>query len=535
MAKAKREPVQRSAGATTAPKPAKPSKPVKPPMPGKPVKAAKEAPASSPSAPDSKQSRSGGDSISSLPVIYPHISVNGVAIPEAALKITPDQAKQLLGWETEADYYNRLRETDPRVERSACEFGTNFLLVDEEGNKVRCDSNKHNRPLTESWCRALAQDILNRHWRLNLETIIVSRTGQVDSGQHRLIALILASQIWKGKNHSYWLQKWSEEPYILSLVACGGSDDQAIISTLDNVKPRSLADVFFTSDRFSDKRADQKRLGCLMLDSAVKFLWKRTSSSHSESSEKYATTAASIEFLDRHLHLLDHVKYILDINEERAISKLALRPGECAGMLYLMASSESDPDTYLAEDPKSEKCLDWENEADAKRFWKEVVDDTALLKPLRMALSSLVDPETGEDGRKEEKICVLAKAWDCFVNHRPLSLEEIRPEYRQDAEGRYHMIHPQPFGGIDFGDPRHKDIEDEDSTPMDKMTLEERKEIERTRRREEMRERILADRKRREEASSMKSSDPTHTASADLDVIEDMEMEDAEIEDDFPE
>lgn len=411
-------------------------------------------------------------------VIWPEIAINGVPIPEDSLKITVSWAKEALGWETEADLYNRERERDPKYSRAACDYGDDYLLIDEQSNKVRCRHNADNRPFTESWARKLCQDILNGHWKFNMENIIISRTGKILSGQHRLIALVLAGQMWAGKGKLFWSTKWPEEPYILSFVATGGSEDQDVINTLDLVKPRSFSDALYTSALFRDLNLTRKRRERVMrmIQSAVKFLWKRTIPTHNMSSEIYTTNSALTDFMDRHKRILDFVRYMFDLDTDNVLSNNVISPGQAAAICYLQASSESNPDDYLALESKHEGCLSWDNEKKARRFWEEIVKDTALFKPLRTGLAALTNPETGAKGREIERLCLLCKAWALFLQDMPISVEAILPDYDEDEDGNKHLSTESKrvtFGGIDFGEPfKEKKGKEEDED--DNLTPEQR-------------------------------------------------------------
>lgn len=417
-------------------------------------------------------------------VKYPTICINGIEIPEDSLKITVEDAKIALGWETEADYFNREKEEHPKTSREACSFGDDFLLEDEQKNKVRCWNNAENRPFYESWARSLAQDILKRQWRCNLETIIISKTGRILSGQHRLVGLVLAGQLWAGKNKNLWARYWDEEPYIMSLVATGGSEEQEVVNTLDNVKPRSLGDIFFTSPLFADLNTKQRKEASRMLDTAVDFLMYRTKPSRESDAYKYQTHSTEIEFLDRHKKLLEYLRYMLKVNEERVLSAkpYKLRPGICAAILYLMASSESDPDTYLAAEPPSEEVLNFENEAKALRFWDELVKGTALFEPLKVAFTQLAatiraDEDNTEDAKPFEKRILLANAWALFLDDQPMYLEDIQPQLGTKEDGTKFISEWPTFGGIDWGE--QKKIPDDEQ----EMTEEQKRAAERERNR----------------------------------------------------
>jgi len=402
------------------------------------------------------------------PIRYPEIRVNGVVIPEKNLRISVAKAKELLGWETEADYEARKKKADPKISDSACKFGDEFLLTDYEGNKVRCWHNAHNRPFTKSWAEAICQDILNHKWKLNCETIIISKTAVDLSGQHRLVGLVLAGQKWAGKTRDFWQKKWEEEPYILSLVVTGASEDQEVVNTLDNVRPRSLSDIFYTMDTFAGLAPDLKEESCNMTAQAIKFLWDRTNPSRDATSELvFKTQAAYLEFFDRHKRIAEFVKHIFNLNRRRELSKdpIQLNPGVCAGIAYLMATSSSDLEAYIQSDPPSEKVLEWANEEKALKFFEELSKNEPPLRPVRAGLKSLATRE--EDGEEIQekvpslpKICLLSKAWGLYLNDQPITPEGVIPRYSYDEDGnREDLIEKDlTFGegenlGIDYGHP----------------------------------------------------------------------------------
>jgi hypothetical protein len=98
------------------------------------------------------------------PVKYPTRTAE-VRLVETGNPIDATLAKELLGWE----------ELDDSAD--------NYLLTDEDGKKIQCVNNAHNRPFNETWARTLAQDILNGHWRDNGEAIVIGKSGQVLSAR----------------------------------------------------------------------------------------------------------------------------------------------------------------------------------------------------------------------------------------------------------------------------------------------------------------------------------------------------------------
>lgn len=412
-------------------------------------------------------------------VIYPEVLAS---ICDGENAITAEKAKGLLGWETEGQYLERQSAGKKLTEKDKERLVATFkpLFKDEEGNKVRCWNNSRNRPYGDSWARQLAQDILNRNWAgpttmpgetVNGETIVISRTGQVESGQHRLIGLVLAYQIWL-KQKSYWESKWPTEPIIETIMVYGVSESSKVLQTLDNVKPRTLDDVFYTSELFNDLDSPEKKECSRMLAKAITLLWRRTGAGKNPLSHShYQTHSESKEFVDKHPRILKALVHIFKANNERAISGLRLSPGQSAGLLYLMGCSSSDGDAYRNMEVRDESLLDWGNWKKACDFWTDLVKDK--LPAVRTALGLLVDEDTQTGGRLTEKFAILAKAWGTYLELADVSTmttEDLQLEYHTNDKGIMKLINCPDFAGIDTGEP-HSDTT-QDPTPEE---LEQRK------------------------------------------------------------
>jgi hypothetical protein len=87
------------------------------------------------------------------------------------------------------------------------------------------ERNTHNRRLDKNTVRKYVRDILNGDWMLNGETIIRSKSGVLQNGQHRLEAI-----------------KESGETVPLIVVTLA-TDDEMVLATIDTGKPRTNADV----------------------------------------------------------------------------------------------------------------------------------------------------------------------------------------------------------------------------------------------------------------------------------------------------
>lgn len=436
-------------------------------------------------------------------VIYDKPSVN-VCIGDKAL--TAEVAKQLLGWrEVESDFYH---------------------LKDYEKNRVWLEHNARNRPFDEDWSRSIAQDILQHHWQFNMENIIVGRTGLVLSGQHRLVGLILASQMWAAQPH--WKDKWDKEPSIDVTIALGASEEPHVVRTFDNVKPRSPADVFFTDEKlfatFAPK--DRKEL-CQIMDKAVRTLWYRTGA-HNNAWTPHRTNSESVDFVERHKRLPLAVKHLWEDSKAGKLAKYLSTLGYASALLYLMGASASDGVKYRAADELSEKKINFANWDKALEFWTLLASDSPTMKAVKEARRPLAQGEwdgyifvrrgTGQDrdtvngGTIHERLACLCKAWSRFVNGQKIRAEDLLTEedYKIKEDGAQLFVSFYDVSGIDLGDTvsqRSKDkeqdeLEEEGSEPSEEE-IEARKKAEQERKREA----LLANRSARKVSDSNPNPD----------------------------
>lgn len=412
-------------------------------------------------------------------VKYPKINVNGIEIPEANLRFSLKQIKQILGWETETEYKERMLkkpgitvvdlekgiilDTDgqEKLLAFADEDWQHLKLYNLAGEKVICWNDMKNRPFDLQWANQLGQDMLNKEFRLNCENVIIGETGMVTSGQHRLIGFVLAvEQYYKNKDH--WSTIWAEEPYLVTLMAFGASEDQKTLQTLDNTKARTLADTFYTSDIFENKSPQERRELSKALDNAVDLLWKRTHAS--ETWDKYQTHSASRDFLDRHQSLTRCVKHCVEENGNRGLTLLKVSPGQLAALQYLMASCASDGNAYIdpANAHRNEDAMRFEHWEKSEEFVSGLAAVGLLkpdqlnrehhaLAPVREAIKRLVNPDTEKEGNPIEKRYIITKAWNLYVKDEPIDVESIFPKY-VTVEEDIQLADWPDVGGIDWGD-----------------------------------------------------------------------------------
>lgn len=375
-------------------------------------------------------------------VIYPTICCNGVEVPQKNLRINIAMARALLGWEDEGAYAERIMRERNAISKERFYYwppnkvppglednpdkAPEWLFKDLGGNKVVLTNNVGNREFKLPHCMSLAQDILNRRWKFNGESIIVGKTGITISAQHRLVALCLAGQIWGGVDHDKWLSKWPSEPWIEALVVTGVDEDDDTIRTIDNVLPRTLKNVVETSPIFADLRPQAKRECSRMMSAAIDLLWLRTGAGATiNGATTYRTHSVEMDFVANHPRLADCVRHmhIENTGEGRAISVLEISAGQASTMLYFMGSAATPGDAYRdvpTPMDRNEASLDWQLWDKAKEFWFMLAADKPAMTPLRQALQ-FVHPDTGKKKSAAEKHAILAKAWGCFLKGHKLS------------------------------------------------------------------------------------------------------------------
>jgi hypothetical protein len=326
-------------------------------------------------------------------------------------------------------------------------FGDVYHCKDAFGNKVRANYNANNRSFDDTWCEDLEHTLLSGQWAgpltipgetVNGETIRISRYGRVLSGQHQLTAVWRADQKLQKLRAAGAVDKypfWKDKvPFPLpgvvleTLVVVGLSEDPRVLMTIDYCKPRTLADVFYTSPLFRTKSGSERKELSRMLSAATDLLWTRTDT------KGYKTHPEAVAFVERHKRLLKCVEHIFAENDPagRHISKLGLSPGQCAAMYYLMACSgdETDGDAYRNGFPPSETVtdaegkhvLDWSLWDKARDFWVEFAGSQEFL-PVRTALTMLMvstpdsEENQGMGGKAPEKLAIISKAWERYKDH----------------------------------------------------------------------------------------------------------------------
>ena len=352
--------------------------------------------------------------------------------------LTVDLAKEYLGWEV-------VGKDDP--------FPGKFFMTDELGNKVRLHNNMTNRPYAHAWALTLAQKHLMRQWKLNGEPIIIDNLGNVQSGQHRLVSLVLAEQVRTGPKAPYWRQYWDGPVTMETMMVFGIKPDDDVVNTIDTGKSRSLTDVIFRSDLFRDRDVGNRKELSRLCDYAVKFVWARSGQGNNAFHNR-RTHEEFLGYLARHPRLVEAVVHVHKEDSDGAIGKY-LPAGAAAGLFYLCATSGTDRNAYKAVDPPSEEAVDFSRWEWASDFWVRLTSGSADFDPVRAALAALVDEHTGKEPTREMKLAVLALAWNEWIaGGDGLTEDNLKPRFEPYEPGdARHLAETPSVGGIDLGDP----------------------------------------------------------------------------------
>lgn len=362
--------------------------------------------------------------------------------------LTVARAKELLGWkEHEAETPNHVPE-----------------LFDLTQKYVTMEHNTNNRYLTSSWVLTLRQEHLRKKWRLNGETIVIGKYGNVLSGQHRLIGLIIA-EIERLADPDKYTDWWTDEITMDTILVFGVDESDDMFKTLNCGKPGTLAEVLFRSEHLAKFKPSQRKAAARIADYAVRLMWHRTGAGV----DAYAlrrTHAESIDFIERHPSLIKCVKHIYEEDQEKSIGRF-ITPGTAAGLMYLMASSQSDKEAYLADRREKVLKIDPKLMSKAIEFWTLVSGSGDEFKEFRKAMGRLNDYEVCMGGTQAEKIGTVVKTWNEFVEGNGLRPKNLELLYAHEDDGSKKLMELPLVGGIDIGDPKDADLDDDSITEED--------------------------------------------------------------------
>ena len=370
-------------------------------------------------------------------IVYDDVDVLLFRVGSEQGPIYEQTAKDILGWQDNSE---------------GQDFGTDYLLTDYDGKKVRCSFNQDNRPFGKALCEGWASDILHRKWEFNGETIIIDETDQLQQGQHTLIGLVLACQV-RRKDPAKWERYWKpdEEIYIEKLVVVGISSADRVINTIDSGKSRTDSDVIFRSDLFRDLVSKDRKKVSRVCALASRLLWLRTGQNMHQIGKSRSHTYM-MKFVNDHIKLLDCVKYIVEENGEGRISSV-FHLGYASALMYLMGCCKTAPEAYEAT--LSQESCDWDAWDKAKEFWKKFAEGHKELIALREYLKEV---DTSGSVNRDETCGAVVNAWNLFFDGEPVTLEAIHVNLTSDDNDQVAVGEHPLIGGIDVGivDDKHR-------------------------------------------------------------------------------
>jgi hypothetical protein len=287
---------------------------------------------------------------------------------------------------------------------------------------------------------------------MNGEPIIVGQTGKILNGQHSLVALVEANQIWDDKPGQF-RDFWKTPPVMEKLIVYGIEESDAVVNTMDTCKPRSLTDVFYRSEFFKDIAPTSRKKLAKMADHCVKLMWHRTGAA--DAFRRYRTHDESLDFMNRHPRLLECLKHIYEEHgKERRLAPF-LTPGYSAAMLYLMGSSSTERETedktgYSDVSNPNESLLTWDLWEQAQEFWVLLAGGDKALFPITQVIGQLIEQNTCGP---YDRIAVIVKAWLLWSAEEKLTPENLMPAYKRDDNGWLSLAELPMVGGIDLGEP----------------------------------------------------------------------------------
>lgn len=408
--------------------------------------------------------------------------------------LNEETVKAILGWQTFEEYRKEQEELGNEIDPNAKSFSEDddyLVIKDEEGNSVRLTNNEvaFNRPFDPDLADKYGQEMLTKNWALNGETILIGQTGRTESFQHRGVGYLKACQRWRKQLH--WQEYWPKDqgpPTLETVAVFGVSESPKVIRTIDDSRSRSKLDVFWTSEHFKDVEVRKDRLEMLkMLVKAEDFLWKRIEHEGPKQAKpfiEYETHTETLRMVERHPTLLKCVRHIFSENKSSRLFALGegtlnVSAGLCAGIMYLMAASDSNPDDYRLADVPKESKLDMGNFDKARSFWAAIRRGqepwVKLLVDLLKCPGGIpdveegIDPEKIAEARAIERQVLLAKAWKHYVEGHKIKEDDLKLNYAwEDAEGnkldKPELLDFDSFGGIDLGPGRPKKVKPAEGT-----------------------------------------------------------------------
>lgn len=358
---------------------------------------------------------------------------------------TVDEAKKLIGWETEPADQDTWGED--YVLRD-------FAVGDKPALKVRLTNNPSNRPFRLGLAKRYMTEMVRGKWKLNGETVIVDHFGYVQSGQHRLVGFILAEQL-RQQNPTKWRDEYDIQGELTLELAVfyGISPDSATVDSIDQGQKRTLGDVLYRQQRFKEVSTKELKSLSNILAIAARLVWLRAGGKTVSDAPQFPISEA-VDFLELHPRIMEAVEYINLENRSGSISEY-VSLGYAAGLMYLMGMSATDPDEFMEEGAGVADDSLW---GKAQEFWSEFASDRkpkdgSLIHSLKECLEKC---SGGSSLSRDQGVAVLIKAFNFWIDGK----KTVKPEIlfvdvvRENTPSGFKWILTEEprLGGMDTGD-----------------------------------------------------------------------------------
>lgn len=367
-----------------------------------------------------------------------------VEIYQGARRMTVEQAKAIIGWQVAG-------ENEP------------FKLRDGQGNKVKLTNNSTNRPFRPGLAKRYMSDMLRRKWFLNGETIVVDCKGKVQSGQHRIVGLILAEEQRKGKEKERWARYWKGPVVMDAIVVRGISDKSEVINTLDIGQKRSFGDNIYRDGTFTAEDGKGGVLKVLATDKVIRQLsnilaggvrlcWLRAGG-RTVSDAPHFPLSEAMQFLYDHPRLKDFTLFIYNleggvgVNGGRLTRYLSM--AYAAGLCYLMATSGTDPAEWSGA---GASAINFNMEKKAKQFWEKFASGAELKAddPIFVAREMLPKIDAGSSMGRDEIVSIIIKAFNLWSDGTKCKQKDLVVKRIRDDKGKEKLAEDPRLGGIDI-------------------------------------------------------------------------------------
>lgn len=350
--------------------------------------------------------------------------------------LTVQAAKDLLGWIEEPEGEDWGEDYSKEV----------FKLI---GIKVRMTNNISNRIIVMSALKKYVQDILECCWKFNMDSIVIGKFGQIMSGQHRLIAFIIAEYM-RLKHPEHWSKKHPKELTLECLIGCGVEETDDVFRTLNTGATATVADTLFRSQMLASVPMEDRKAVAKTLERSTNILWDRMGY-RADLWAPEKTTSESYMLIEDHPSLLECAIHINKLSKEKTFDNRRIPAGSATALMYLMATSGSDGEEYHVARYKgkaSEKLLNLERYQTAEEFFKGIFLSESEYEGVWAQLAQYVT----ENVSTEILIATLCNSWNIMLTGDPLSDVSVSIGQIENSDPpQFYLTERYLVGGVDKG------------------------------------------------------------------------------------